>query len=57
MSESEHVWFDSYNNLLFNYMRSIGDEGIDLCEEQEPPKFRYITVRNFLLILSTLLSL
>ena len=44
MSESECQWFDSYNRLLFNYMKSTTEGGIDLCQERDPPKSRYITV-------------
>ena len=44
MSENESKWFETYNGLLFKYMRTATEDGIDLCQEQDPPKFRYITV-------------
>lgn len=44
MSENESKWFESYNKLLFTYMKNVTEDGIDLCQEQDPPKFRFITV-------------
>lgn len=46
MSENESKWFETYNGLLFNYMKNVSEDGIDLCQEQDPPKFRFITVSS-----------
>lgn len=46
MSENESKWFESYNKLLFTYMKNATEDGIDLCQEQDPPKFRFITVSH-----------
>lgn len=44
MSENESRWFESYNKNLYTYMRSVTQDGIDLCQHHDPPKVRFITV-------------
>ena len=46
MSENESKWFETYNKLLFTYMKNATEDGMDLCQDQDPPKFRFITVCN-----------
>ena len=46
MSENESKWFETYNKLLFTYMKNATEDGMDLCQDQDPPKFRFITVSN-----------
>lgn len=44
MSETESKWLESYNGMLFSYMSTATDSGIDLCQDRDPPKFRFIMV-------------
>ncbi|EFA12251.1 DNA replication complex GINS protein PSF1 [Tribolium castaneum] len=45
LSQSEIEWFSKYSSNLVQYMRSIGDEGINLAVDLKPPKSLYIEVR------------
>ena len=45
LCEQELQWFGGYNRALANYMRSIGEEGLDLTQYMQPPKNPYIEVR------------
>ncbi|XP_059149499.1 DNA replication complex GINS protein PSF1-like [Physella acuta] len=46
MCEHEVQWFNQYNRLLANYMRSIGENGgLDLTQDMKPPKTLYVLVR------------
>ncbi|RUS80353.1 hypothetical protein EGW08_011892 [Elysia chlorotica] len=46
MCEQEVQWFNQYNRLLANYMRSLGDNGgLDLTQDMKPPKALYVLVR------------
>ncbi|ESO91986.1 hypothetical protein LOTGIDRAFT_233274 [Lottia gigantea] len=46
LCEQEIQWFNKYNKLLANYMRSIGDGGgLDLTQDIKPPKTLFIEVR------------
>ncbi|XP_070578614.1 DNA replication complex GINS protein PSF1-like [Ptychodera flava] len=45
MSEQEGQWFAKYSKSLAKYMRSLGDEGLDLMQDMQPPKSLYIEVR------------
>ncbi|XP_002731436.1 DNA replication complex GINS protein PSF1-like [Saccoglossus kowalevskii] len=45
MSEQEVQWFTKYNKCLANYMRRLGDSGLDLTQDMQPPKSLYIEVR------------
>lgn len=45
LSSAETEWFSKYSRLLANYMRSIGDEGVNLMVDLKPPKSLYIEVR------------
>ena len=45
LCEEEVQWFNSYNRILANYMRSIGETGgVDLTQDIKPPKTLYIEV-------------
>ncbi|CAL1528415.1 unnamed protein product [Lymnaea stagnalis] len=49
MCEQEVQWFNQYNRLLANYMRSIGESGgLDLTQDMKPPKTLYVLVRCLL---------
>lgn len=38
-------WFNQYNRLLANYMRSVGESGgLDLTQDMKPPKTLYVLV-------------
>ncbi|XP_031785603.1 DNA replication complex GINS protein PSF1 [Nasonia vitripennis] len=41
----EIQWFQSYNKILATYMRSIGDDGLNITNDIQPPKSLYIEVR------------
>ncbi|RZC40149.1 DNA replication complex GINS protein PSF1 [Asbolus verrucosus] len=45
LSASEIEWFSQYSNSLVHYMRSIGEDGINLAVDLKPPKSLYIEVR------------
>ncbi|KAK7487102.1 hypothetical protein BaRGS_00021597 [Batillaria attramentaria] len=46
LCEQEVQWFNSYNRMLANYMRAIGDTGgVDLTQDMKPPKSLYVEVR------------
>ncbi|XP_055956848.1 DNA replication complex GINS protein PSF1 isoform X2 [Patella vulgata] len=46
LCEQEVQWFNKYNKMLANYMRSIGDAGgLDLTQDMKPPKTLYVEVR------------
>lgn len=45
LSTAETEWFSKYSRSLASYMRSIGDEGINLMVDLKPPKSLYIEVR------------
>ena len=46
LCEQEVQWFNRYNKMLANYMRSIGDsDGLDLTQDINPPKTLYVEVR------------
>ncbi|BFZ07265.1 hypothetical protein BsWGS_10304 [Bradybaena similaris] len=46
MCEQEVQWFNQYNRLLANYMRSVGESGgLDLTQDMKPPKTLYVLVR------------
>ncbi|XP_041370522.1 DNA replication complex GINS protein PSF1-like [Gigantopelta aegis] len=46
LCEQEVQWFNRYNKMLANYMRSIGDsDGLDLTQDMNPPKTLYVEVR------------
>ncbi|CAH1119338.1 unnamed protein product [Phaedon cochleariae] len=45
LSAEEIEWFSKYSQMLASYMRSIGDEGVNLAIDMKPPKALYIEVR------------
>ncbi|KAJ8985718.1 hypothetical protein NQ317_014369 [Molorchus minor] len=45
LSLAEVEWFSKYSRMLATYMRSVGDEGINLAVDLKPPKALYIEVR------------
>lgn len=45
LSQSEIDWFSKYSSNLVHYMRTIGDEGINLAVDLKPPKSLFIEVR------------
>lgn len=45
MSHSEVEWMNKYSNMLAKYMRSVGDEGVNLTLNLKPPKSLYVEVR------------
>lgn len=45
LSPSELGWFSKYSNCLVDYMRSIGEEGINLAVDLKPPTALYIEVK------------
>ncbi|XP_078001125.1 DNA replication complex GINS protein PSF1-like [Glandiceps talaboti] len=45
LSEQEVQWFNKYSKSLGDYMKSIGDTGLNLTQEMQPPKSLYIEVR------------
>lgn len=46
LCEREVRWFNDYNRSLANYMRSLGETGLDLTQHTQPPKSLYIEVRS-----------
>lgn len=51
----EIQWFQAYNKILATYMRSIGDDGLNITNDVQPPKSLYVEVYSFLFILIILL--
>ncbi|CAH1107135.1 unnamed protein product [Psylliodes chrysocephalus] len=45
LSTAEIEWFSKYSRLLANYMRSIGEDGVNLSIDLKPPKALYIEVQ------------
>lgn len=45
LSAAEVDWFSTYSRNIAAYMRSIGDEGVNLAADLRPPKTLYIEVR------------
>lgn len=45
LCEQEAQWFARYNRSLAGYMRSVGEDGLDLTQHMRPPKSLYIEVR------------
>uniref|UniRef100_H2ZEV3 DNA replication complex GINS protein PSF1 n=1 Tax=Ciona savignyi TaxID=51511 RepID=H2ZEV3_CIOSA len=45
MSPKEMEWFSKYNRTLANYMRSLGNGGLDLTQDMQPPQNVHIEVR------------
>ncbi|XP_045476583.1 DNA replication complex GINS protein PSF1-like [Harmonia axyridis] len=45
MSHLEVEWISKYSSNLGKYMRSVGDEGINLTLNLKPPKSLYVEVR------------
>lgn len=45
MSASEIEWMSSYSNNLTRYMRSLGENGMNLQIDLKPPKSVYIDVK------------
>lgn len=45
MCTSENDWFTKYSTNLAKYMRSIGDNGLNLTLDLKPPKNTFIEVR------------
>nr|XP_023013743.1 DNA replication complex GINS protein PSF1-like [Leptinotarsa decemlineata] len=45
LSASEIDWFSKYSRSLAAYMRSIGEEGVNLSVDLKPPKALYVEVR------------
>lgn len=45
LSQAESDWFTNYSNNLGKYMRSIGENGLNLAVDYKPPKSLYIEVR------------
>ncbi|CAH0553268.1 unnamed protein product [Brassicogethes aeneus] len=45
MSATESEWFTKYSRLMTQYMRSVGEEGVNLWVDLKPPKALYIEVR------------
>ncbi|KAL3274529.1 hypothetical protein HHI36_015911 [Cryptolaemus montrouzieri] len=45
LSQLELEWFSKYSNSLAQYMRSVGEEGINLTVNLKPPKSVHIEVR------------
>ncbi|XP_002131593.1 DNA replication complex GINS protein PSF1 [Ciona intestinalis] len=45
MSPKEIEWFTKYNRALANYMRSLGNGGLDLTQDLHPPQNVHIEVR------------
>ncbi|XP_060526805.1 DNA replication complex GINS protein PSF1-like [Cylas formicarius] len=48
LSNLESEWFSKYSRTLANYMRSIGEDGLNLAINFKPPKALYIEVRCLL---------
>lgn len=42
--DPEKDWFVSYNKSLATYMRSIGEDGLNILNDVHPPKSLYIEV-------------
>ncbi|XP_030756409.1 DNA replication complex GINS protein PSF1-like [Sitophilus oryzae] len=45
LSSDEIDWFSKYSSCLGKYMRSIGEDGLNLCLDLRPPKSLYIEVK------------
>ncbi|XP_065556931.1 DNA replication complex GINS protein PSF1-like isoform X1 [Artemia franciscana] len=46
LCEPEILWFNKYSKALSQYMKSVGDgTGLDLTQNQQPPKSPYIQVK------------
>lgn len=45
MNVAESLWFSNYSTSLAKYMRSIGENGLDLALDLKPPKSTFIDVR------------
>ncbi|CAG9856610.1 unnamed protein product [Phyllotreta striolata] len=45
LSSDELEWFSNYSKTLVNYMKSIGEDGINLAVDLKPPKALYIEVQ------------
>lgn len=45
LNASEIEWFSKYSRTLAGYMRSIGEDGVNLAMDLKPPKALYIEVR------------
>ncbi|XP_056643700.1 DNA replication complex GINS protein PSF1-like [Diorhabda sublineata] len=45
LNADEIEWFSKYSRLLANYMRSIGEDGVNLAVNLKPPKALYIEVQ------------
>ncbi|KAG5882092.1 hypothetical protein JTB14_017511 [Gonioctena quinquepunctata] len=45
LSAAEIDWFSKYSRSLATYMRSIGEEGVNLSVDLKPPKALYVEVR------------
>ena len=41
----EISWFQSYNKSLATYMRTIGEDGLNIINDMQPPKSLYIEVK------------
>ncbi|XP_071479044.1 DNA replication complex GINS protein PSF1-like [Diadema antillarum] len=48
LSEQEVQWFTRYNKSLASYMRTLGENGLDLTQDRSPPKSLYVEVRCLL---------
>lgn len=42
---SEMQWFQGYNKSLATYMRSIGEDGLNIMHHVQPPKSLFVEVR------------
>ena len=40
----ELQWFQVYNKALATYMKSIGDDGLNILNDVQPPKSLYVEV-------------
>lgn len=45
LSQTENEWFGTYSTNLGKYMRSLGENGLNLAVDFKPPKSLYIEVR------------
>nr|CAI5867094.1 unnamed protein product [Callosobruchus analis] len=45
LSPAEIEWFAKYSRILATYMRSLGDDGLNLAVDLKPPKSLYIEVK------------
>lgn len=47
----QELWFANYCKSLANYMKSIGDGGLNLAQDMKPPKSLYVEVNVLFLFI------